>query len=231
MALIKFGGGIVDARGSVAGNVFSRNRYGAYLRARTKPTNPNTALQQAVRNRIQALTTYWSQSLSDAQRTAWSQYAAAIAWVNALGETQYLTGFNMFIRSNSVILQGGGTQVDAGPIVLSLPETDPTYAVAGDAANDEVDVTFDNGMDWANEDGGHMLIYVGQPVNQTRNFFAGPYRYAGVIDGDAVTAPTSPAAITSPWSLDAGNRVFVQARIARADGRVSQLFRDVVDLS
>jgi len=231
MALIKLGGGVIDIRGSMAGNTFSRNRFGAYVRARTKPVNPNTSRQQAVRNRMQALTTAWNQSLSDAQRTAWAQYAAAIPWLNALGEEQYLTGFNMFVRSNAAILQAGLTQVNAGPTTLSLPETDPTFAVVGDTAADEVDITFDNTMDWANEDGGAMIISVGQPVNQTRNFFAGPYRYAGVIEGDSVTPPTTGASISSPFSLDADNRIFVRARIVRADGRLSQFFRDTVDLT
>jgi len=36
---IKFGGGVVDARGSLAGNVFSRNKSGAYMRARVTPVN------------------------------------------------------------------------------------------------------------------------------------------------------------------------------------------------
>ena len=41
MALVKYGGGIIQMSGSMAGNTFARNRYGNYMRARTKPVNPN----------------------------------------------------------------------------------------------------------------------------------------------------------------------------------------------
>ncbi|GAI01350.1 unnamed protein product, partial [marine sediment metagenome] len=45
MALIKYGGGIVQISGSIAGTVFARNKMGNYARPRTKPVNPRTARQ------------------------------------------------------------------------------------------------------------------------------------------------------------------------------------------
>ncbi|GAI58374.1 unnamed protein product, partial [marine sediment metagenome] len=39
MALVKYGGGITQMSGSIAGNTFARNRYGNYVRSRTKPIN------------------------------------------------------------------------------------------------------------------------------------------------------------------------------------------------
>ncbi|GAH13494.1 unnamed protein product, partial [marine sediment metagenome] len=49
MSLVKYGGGIVQMSGSIAGNTFARNRYGNYVRARTKPINPNSDRQVVVR--------------------------------------------------------------------------------------------------------------------------------------------------------------------------------------
>ena len=52
MALVQYGGGIVDARGSIGGNTFSKCAGGHYMRARTKPVNPKSALQQTRRANV-----------------------------------------------------------------------------------------------------------------------------------------------------------------------------------
>jgi len=100
MALVKFGGGVVQMSGSIAGDTFARNRYGNYCRARTKPTNPNTSRQQDVRASLAFLTDRWSNTLTALQRAAWNLYGDSVAMTNRLGETTKLTGFNHYIRSN-----------------------------------------------------------------------------------------------------------------------------------
>lgn len=225
MALVKFGAGIADMRGSIGGTVFARNRAGATARNRTKPTNPNTGLQQVVRQIITLLTTAWSATLSVAQRSGWSAYAAAVAWTNSLGEQQFLTGFNMFVRSNSARLQAGLAQVLTGPVTMSLAENDPTLAATMVASSGNISLTFDNTLGWAHETGGALLVKVGSPVKVTRNFFAGPWRYAGKVLGNTTTAPTSPQTIACPFTVAAGQRIFVECRITRADGRLSNPFR------
>lgn len=227
MALVKFGPTITDARGSIAGTTFSRNRSGAYIRARVVPVNPSTEYQQTIRNILTQIVERWRSTLTAAQRTAWGVYAAAINIPNKLGENQLLTGFNHFVRSNTAIMQAGGTVVDDGPTELSLPEADSTFALSASEASQNLSITFDNGLEWANEDGGYMLIKAGIPKSATRNFFKGPWRYAGKIEGDGVTPPTSPATIASPYPVAAGQKIWVEARIARADGRLSAPFRTV----
>lgn len=225
MALIKFGGGIVDMRGSIAGNTFARNRAGAYARARTKPVNPNTALQQAVRNNLQALVNAWSEVLTDANRIAWAQYAAAVPMTNRLGEAMNLTGFNMFIRSNTALLQAGLAQVNDGPTTLLLPEGDGAFAISASEATQLITVAFDDTAAWVDEDGAGMIIKCGLPQNPTRNFFAGPYRFADSIDGDSVTPETSPATLTASFAISENQKIWCEARIVRADGRLSAPFR------
>lgn len=224
MALIKFGGGIVGMSGSIAGNTYARNRFGSYARARTKPVDPNTALQQAVRSRMSGLTAAWGQTLTAIQRTAWNLYASSVSMKNRLGEAVNLTGYNHFIRSNAALLQGGGTQVNAGPTVFEVPGADATLTAAISAATQKITITFDDAADWAAEVGGHLLVSVGSPQNAQRNFFGGPYRFAGVIDG-AVVPPSSPdATIDVPFVCTEGQRVWVKCRIVRADGRLSEEF-------
>jgi hypothetical protein len=224
MALIKYGGGIIQMSGSIAGNVHARNRSGNYMRARTKPVNPDTSLQQRVRAALAVLTERWADTLTAAQRTAWNDYAAAVAMNNKLGETIHLSGFNHYIRSNSFLTQYGITNIDAGPIDNTLPDQDPTLAIAGSVATQQFTVTFDDGLAWASEDNAYMTFLCGQPQNAQRNFFAGPWKGIRFLSGNAGAPLVSPLPIGALFAIGLGQRAWVQARIYRADGRVSNSF-------
>lgn len=225
MALVKFGGGIAGISGSIGGVTYARNRYGSYMRQRTVPVDPKSPRQLAARNNLQAVSQDWNASLDAAQRAAWDTYARNINVLNKLGETINLTGYNMFCRTNCFALAAGISIIDDGPVIQELAPSDPSFDVAISAAAQELSVTFDNTQDWANEAGGVMAIYQGSPRQNTRNFFDGPYRLLGTIDGDAVTAPTSPATIAVDYPVAEGQIVSVQARIMMADGRLSNPFR------
>lgn len=225
MALVKYGGVAIDVRGKIAGNVFSRNSYGSYIRALTKPVNPNTSMQQTIRGVMQSITTRWNQTLTAAQRAGWSTYAAAITWQNRLGDDIALTAFNMFVRSNLARVYAGLDEVDDGPAELSLPNSDPDLAITADEAGQELSVAFDDSLDWLDETGGAMVIFAGTPVNETRNYFGGPWKIASIIEGDDSTPPTTPATLDNPYQVSEGQKQFYRARIIRADGRVSGFFR------
>lgn len=225
MALVKYGGGIVQMSGSMAGNTFARNRFGNYTRARTKPVNPNSARQAAARARIMLLSEAWRDELDNAQRTAWEAYADAINWTNKLGEVVKLTGFNHFVRSNAAYLQVTPDRIEDGPTTMSLPAGDPVFAVALSEANG-ITVTFDENLPWTTEGGAGMIIDVGTPQNPTRTFFNGPWRYHGWIGGTIpgpTASPDGPTAVTA-YTMIEGHRVWVRAAIIRADGRLSTKF-------
>ena len=224
MALIKFGGGVIQMSGSIAGNTYARNRYGNYCRARTKPTNPNTAMQVAVRSSLSFLTTYWAQTLTAVQRTAWNLYAANVNMTNRLGETIKLTGFNHFIRSNAILKRSARSIVAPGPIIFELPEADGTFACSGTQTDSRGTFVYDDTAAWANEDNGWIHIFMGQPQNPQRNFFAGPWKLWVAAAGSAGSPPSSPGTGTTPFAMSLGQRVWAYARITRADGRTSVPF-------
>lgn len=225
MALVKYGGGIIQMAGSIAGNVYARNRYGNYARARTKPTNPNSPGQQEVRAAIAWLVDHWSQTLTPAQRTAWGLYADSVNMLNKLGEVMHLSGFNHFCRSNATRKRNEDTVIIDAPTIFEIPAHDPTLSFVCDEISQDISVTFDNTLGWANETNAHLYLYCGSPQNAQRNYFAGPWKFLGVVDGDDTTPPTSPAAIASPFVLTEGQRIWIYARISRADGRLSEPFR------
>lgn len=223
MALVKYGGGIVQMTGSIAGTTFARNRSGNYARARTTPVNPSSAPQEKIRAVIAYLTDRWLETVTPAQRSAWGDYASAVAMKNRLGESINLSGFNHYIRSNSGLLYADQAIVDAAPTTMSIPDQDPTLACAASEATQQLSVTFDALAAWASEVGGFMFVRMSRPQNPTRNFFAGPYLYAGAIEGEVIP-PTSPETITCPTPIVEGHRLWIAARIARADGRLSEVF-------
>jgi len=226
MALVKYGGGITQMSGSIAGNTFARNRFGNYVRARTKPVNPKSDGQVEVRAVLAFLTEYWKEDLTPTQRTAWATYAAAVAWNNKLGESVHLSGFNHFLRANSFLSRFNKTLVPAGPTVLSLPVQDPDFSCTGGAGANQITVAFDDTLDWDNEDGGYLVYYQGRPQNATRNFFAGPWRLLSFTAGATGVPVASPVVEAAVFTLVEGQRVWVKARIIRADGRMGGEFSD-----
>lgn len=224
-ALVKFGGGVVQMSGSIAGDTFARNRYGNYCRARTKPTNPNTSRQQKIRGIIATLTSRWAQTLSAAQRAAWKLYGDSVSMKNRLGESVFLTGFNHYIRSNVWPLDLGQSPYDDGPTVFELPEQDGTITVAASEGAQQVTVTFDDGADWCSEDDAGLMILEGSPQNPQRNFFAGPWKGRSAKMGQAAVPITSPQDYASIHVITELQRLWVRFRIIRADGRLSEPFR------
>jgi hypothetical protein len=224
MSLVRYGGGITQMSGSIAGNVFARNRFGNYVRARTKPVNPNSLGQSDIRDALSALSEDWRTELDATERTSWGVYATNIAMKNRLGESVFLTGFNHFIRSNTELLNKKGTFIQAGPTALALPTKDTLFACTGSVATQLISVVFDAAQVWNTVTGGHMWIYMGQPRSVTKNFFNGPWKYGTVLDGNTAVPLVSPQTFTPPYVLVLGQLVTMYARIQYADGGLSEPF-------
>jgi hypothetical protein len=219
---------IGQASGSLAGSTFSRNRGGAYIRTRSVPTNPGSPQQVAVRAYMADLTSAWGDTLTPVQRAAWDNYAAQVPITDTLGEPRNIGGIGMYCRSNIPRLQAGLDRVDDAPTIFDLGEfTAPAFGTVSESGG-TAGVTFDNTDAWANEDGAAMLVSISRPQNPSINYFKGPYRYAGMIEGDSGTPPTSPASLTLPFAVAEGQRVFGVARVSRVDGRLSLPFRFTV---
>ena len=209
-----------QASGSIAGITYSRNRGGMYARARAIPTDPASVFQLANRNNMTTLVSDWTETLTPTQRAAWKTYGDNVAMTNRLGETVFLTGQQHYVRSNLPRLQIGFPRVDDAPTIFDLGQhTIPTVTFAYDTPS--VVIAFEETDVWCDEDATALIIFASREQNPSVNFFQGPYRLAGTIDGDSVSPPTSPQIIASPFAYNAGNAAFVRARLTRADGRLS----------
>jgi len=208
------------ASGSIAGITYSRNRFGLYTRQRSVPVQPNTELQQSMREYMRTLVNAWTNTLTSAQRAAWALYASNVAMIDSLGQTEYLSGQNQFIRSNLSRLQNHYAEIDAGPTTFDLGQFTAITFTASEATQ-EISVTFNNGDAWANADGSGLFVGQGKPQNASRAFFKGPFRTLASIDGDSVTPPESPSAIAAAYAFVAGQNLWLRVRASLVDGRLT----------
>ncbi len=216
-----FGAGM---SGSLGGITASHGRSGSYLRARVVPVNPNTFYQQEIRNIAGNLATAWVTTLTAIQRAAWTAYADQVAMVNRLGDTIYLTGLNHFVRSNVPRIQAGFARVDDAPTIFALTDvTLPSFTIS--EATQQASVVYDNGDAWAIIDDGFLKCDISRPTNPTINYFKGPYRFTGTVDGDTALPPTSPETMAVPFPVVQNQRVNMLCRGALPDGRLSQPIR------
>ena len=216
---------VTQLSGSMNGITASRGRGGAYFRDRALPTNPSTAAQQEVRGLFGSAATAWPDVLTQTQRDTFDLYAASVEKTNRVGDPHFNTGLDWYIAMNVRRQQAGLDRVDTcsgffNLGILTEPTIDSIDSVAG-----TMDVSFDNGDGWAVETGGALMVYISRPVNESINFFKGPYQLAGTILGDDTTPPTSPAVVTLPFPVIIGQKLFVRFAGVRADGRLTPQFR------
>lgn len=207
--------------GSLGGLTFSHNRGGGYVRERAIPTQPNTSFQAVVKGAFGALSTAWSATVTQIQRTAWDLYATNTPLTDKLGQPFTPTGLNMYIRGNTGLLQDERTRIDNGPTTFGLPTVSAVGVSSMSTATEIASITFDNSDPWAIIDDGFLFVFASRPQKPSIGFFKGPYQLAGTVLGDTMTPPTSPASITVPFATVAGDRVFFRTVVIDEQGRKS----------
>lgn len=219
MALIVHPEG-TQVSGSIGGTTFSHNRFGAYKRNRSIPVNPNTARQVAVRNAVRAITIAWANTLTQALRDAWQVYAANVPWTNRLGQSVFLTGLNMYVRTNTPRVQNAIPRVDVAPTIFDLATAELELAVTASAATQDLTITGAAGADWVGEADAWQFFFMGRPQNPGIQFFGGPYRQLTAVPGAG--PPPFPVVIAAAFPFAEGQRIWVRSRITRGDGRLSE---------
>lgn len=128
-AKIKFGMMMTDARGKLGGQVFSRNRAGAYVRTKVTPINPRTTFQQSVRSVFGSISSAWS-SLTAAQRASWNEAVSNWQRTNIFGDLTTPTGKSLFQRLNNSLIQNvaGSSPLLLAPTPVEVPIVDEVTA-------------------------------------------------------------------------------------------------------
>lgn len=183
MAKIKFGMMMTDARGKLGGQVFSKNRAGAYIRTKVTPSNPQTQAQAQVRSNLATLSTGWN-SLTADQIAQWNGSVEGWASTDIFGDIKKPTGKNLFVKLNLNLLNSAQSTIVTPPSKIELPalvDVDVDIALpAGTLAIDGLPVFAD----------GVYQIEACAPVARGVNFVKNKFRVisyaaqatAGVVD-------------------------------------------------
>lgn len=213
MALIRFAEG-QQRSGAIGASVYSHNRFGAYIRSRSIPVNPNSTAQALIRASMLAAQAAW-QDLAEVNRALWEGYADSVSWKNRFGDTVKLTDQQHFLRVAALARYVGlGANFDNPPSEMRLPAPDETVTASAPAGGPAVAIAFGAATDaWKAAAGNYLLVFIGRERGPKVNYYGGPYRYMGKVQG-ASTPPTSPQSMNSPFGdfMAEGGKVFGYTR-------------------
>lgn len=120
MAKIKFGMMMTDARGKLGGQVFSKNRAGAYIRTKVTPSNPQTHAQSQVRSNLGTLSASWN-TLTALQIAGWNNAVNDWQSTDIFGDIKKPTGKNLFVKLGLNCLNNGLAVNETAPQKIELP--------------------------------------------------------------------------------------------------------------
>lgn len=107
--------------GSIGGTTYSKNRYGLYMRNRAIPTNPQTQYQFVQRGIVASVSQAW-RNLDEGQQMAWKTWAQSNPVMDALGNSQVLTGHAAFVKINTRLSASGDALLDLPPVMTQLTQ-------------------------------------------------------------------------------------------------------------
>jgi hypothetical protein len=98
MSLVLYGGGVIDNRGSISGNTYSRSKFGATIRAKTSPINIKNNFTTRNRANLQTVSGLWQTTLTETERQGWNAFALVNPVTNVFGQISYLSGMQWFTK-------------------------------------------------------------------------------------------------------------------------------------
>lgn len=124
------------ASGKLGSQVFSHNRYGAYVRAYVIPTKTITTYTEIAKAHLIAASQAWA-SLDPDQQAAWRTWAQSNPITDRLGQKQVLDGHAAYVQLNARLLLLGVAQIEVPPVIgapAALATASITATAPGTAA-------------------------------------------------------------------------------------------------
>jgi len=158
MARVTYGSGITELAGSIGGVTYQKNASGNIAKLRSNPIVNPTPLQAGYQRQMAMLVAFWP-TLSQANKDAWNDLAAAHLHTTPWGESKKLSGYQWFLSCNTTrlkyytnVVQTPGTWVVYPPPDQFIIETSATYIRAA----------------WVPDyDPRHLLGYISLPLKQS----------------------------------------------------------------
>jgi len=219
MARIIYSALIESIKGSIGGTTFQKNKHGYTIKKKPCIVNPNTTRQNSRKVHFSRASRAW-RDLSDAQRLAYNTFATDFPQYTKNNPDSKLTGFEVFVKTNSLRLLRGLTILTAAG--ADIPNSDTcTYALRGDGSHFYIDITSVNeDEEWL------ILFFLSRPLVSTKNFIGSAVRYVtwGTNTNQSLERSALYSAIFGVIPT-VGNRIALDA-VFLADNRPYALARD-----
>lgn len=204
MALVKFGAGVSEMRGKEGGVVYSRNAYGAYIKQKVSPVNPQTNKQLTQRGLMGNLAQLWS-SLTSGEAAAWDNLGAQVTRINRFGDSTIYTGFSLFMRLNRNLSVVGEDPLTVAPAVPTMAVLTPGAFIANVTGTvltlawtaDSADARY------------ALVFYITNNILTGRKFVKNFYRKVA----QSTLSNASPTALYTGWNTYYGNPLIEDATI------------------
>lgn len=221
MAIVKYGGGITEFRGSIGGVTFSRNSPGTFARIRKKPRYKRTNAAQRLSTNLAYYTAIWHWGLNAGQRAAWIALAAATNWTNRLGEAYSPSGLNLYVRSNVLLQLGERSRQDTAPGSADEPSPDFTldYLISTGIRVTAVGTLTTPPV-------GSVLAFTSGPQRLSIQNWHNPWR---LFDFSLIAAMGLPYTLLASADCVALRRYFFRFRVIRDSGMATPAFFEQQD--
>ena len=208
---------MVDASGKLGGQVFSKNRGGAYIRTKSTPLNPQTTAQMAIRGIFASISSAWS-GLTEASRQSFNNLVSSYARTDIFGDLRNPSGKNLFQRLNQNLVISGQAQITE----CGQPQEVPFANLTG--------VTIENGateinLSYAGDvTGSKVVVWATPPLSAGTSFVKNKLRQIAVLNG-AVGVPTDVAAayIAKFGAFQEDSNIYFGVRVINSNGQASPL--------
>jgi hypothetical protein len=217
MAKIKLGSNLADIRGKLNGHVFSKNRNGNYIRNKVTPVNPRTAAQSAVRLAFALISSLW-RAMTAANRASWINGASDFSKKNVFGDTNILTGLQLFQRINNNLNNVGISMLDTCPVNYGV-ESSILVSVACSKTANTMSMVLSDAVGSKTK----LKLFATPGLSAGRNFVKSQLRQIGIVDSDAATPVDIKADYLSKYGAlpEKGLKVFVGIVSVNVDSGVS----------
>jgi hypothetical protein len=204
MAKILLGSTIGDARNKAGSIVYSKNRFGAYMRSKVSPVQPRSVSQAGVRSNFATLSKSW-QGLTPTQQAGWTALASVNPVRDVFGNTQVLTGAQFYVRVNRNLSTVGLTLLSDAPAnqLVDAPTSATLTATSG--GTPALSLAYAPAV----EAGDGVIVRITPQLSAGRTFFS---PFLKKVFGSAAGL-TSPLDLLSAYNtlfggLSAGQKIF-----------------------
>jgi hypothetical protein len=182
MAKIKLGTIVGQISGSAGATTFAHGRFGAYIRLRSIPVQPDSTPQLQQRAALSHLASEWG-TLNATKRLAWKVWGQNNPITDRLGDKRVLSGAMAYVQCNARLQRLALPTFDTPP-VAPAPSALTSLSISASVATQNVTVSFAPSPIGAN----HMLSIFGcKTPTPTINYIKNLLRW---LDAETVLGGT-----------------------------------------